>query len=72
VIDNVGADCLMYASDYPHGDMSWTRVPETQAMPNLTDAEKATLLGGAAARFYKLPLAKPAADGQPTGAGARV
>jgi uncharacterized protein len=71
VIDGLGAGALMYASDYPHGDMSWTRVPETRAMENLTGAEKDALLGGNAARFYKLPLTVPAASGQPAATGAR-
>ena len=37
----------------------------------LADAEKDALLGGNAARFYKLPLAVPSADGQPAATGVR-
>jgi predicted TIM-barrel fold metal-dependent hydrolase len=59
VIDTLGAECLMYASDYPHGDMSWTRVPETKALTTLSEAEKAALLGTNAARFYKLTNLAP-------------
>jgi hypothetical protein len=40
-------------------------------MENLTTAEKDALLGGNAARFYKLPLTVPAVGGQPTATGAR-
>jgi predicted TIM-barrel fold metal-dependent hydrolase len=54
-VDKLGAACLMYASDYPHGDMSWTKVPETRENPTLTDAEKDAILGGNAARFYQFP-----------------
>jgi uncharacterized protein len=57
IVDKLGAGCLMYASDYPHGDMSWTKVPETRENPTLTDAEKDAILGGNAARFYQFPVA---------------
>ncbi len=62
-MDRLGPECLLYSSDYPHGDMSWTRVPETRADVRLSDAEKAALLGGNAARFYKLPAAGGARGG---------
>lgn len=54
VIDQIGAGALMYASDYPHGDMDWERVPEVKKLEHLTPSEKAALLGDNARRFYKL------------------
>jgi uncharacterized protein len=57
IVDKLGAAGLMYASDYPHGDMSWSKVADTRAHPALTPTEVDALLGGNAARFYKLPVA---------------
>ena len=54
LIDKLGTKTLMYASDYPHGDMEWGRVQAVQANQNLTQEEKAALLGGNAMRFHKL------------------
>ena len=60
ILDRLGTASLMYASDYPHGDMSWSKVADTRAHPDLTPTEVDALLGGNAARFYKLPVAAPA------------
>jgi predicted TIM-barrel fold metal-dependent hydrolase len=54
-IDALGADRIMYASDYPHWDSDF---PETVAAirdrRELSDAEKAAVLGDTAASFYRL------------------
>jgi predicted TIM-barrel fold metal-dependent hydrolase len=51
----IGADAIMYASDYPHWDSDF---PETvapiRARTDLDDAAKVAILGGTAARFYRL------------------
>ncbi|MBI3077622.1 MAG: amidohydrolase, partial [Deltaproteobacteria bacterium] len=54
IIDQIGAQALMYASDYPHGDMDWERVHAVKALKGLAESEKAALLGDNARRFYKL------------------
>jgi predicted TIM-barrel fold metal-dependent hydrolase len=54
VIDQLGMNSLMYASDYPHGDMNWHRVQAIKASEGLTETEKAALLGGNARRVYKI------------------
>lgn len=54
LIDRLGVKTFMYASDYPHGDTEWERVPNTTALTTISDAEKGALLGENAARFYKI------------------
>ena len=56
IIDQVGAESLMYASDYPHSDMDWGRVDAIKSNDSITQEEKDALLGGNARRFYKLEL----------------
>lgn len=56
VIDALGADCLMFASDYPHWDSAW---PEsTRALRERADIDadaREAILSGNARRFYGLP-----------------
>ena len=53
--EELGAGCIMYASDYPHWDSDF---PDTVApirdRRDLSDEAKAEILGGTAARFYGL------------------
>ena len=54
VIDALGDECIMYASDYPHGDSKW---PETVSRIRKTVLSKQTqqrILGDNAARLYNL------------------
>lgn len=53
LIDRLGMKTFMYASDYPHSDTEWDRIPNTKALKALSDEEKSAMLGDNAARFYK-------------------
>ena len=55
VIDHVGADCFMWATDYPHPDHpgSWARSLEKLVEP-LGPETRAKVLGGNVARIYGL------------------
>lgn len=55
VVDILGADFIMYASDYPHWDAAWpdsTRPLRERA--DLSDIARAKIAGGNARRFYRL------------------
>ena len=54
-IDVVGADCFMWATDYPHPDhpSSWVRSLERFVLP-LSPETRAKVLGGNVSRIYKL------------------
>ena len=56
IIDQLGSNGFMYASDYPHSDMDWGRVQAIKGAEALTQAEKADLLGENARRFYNLAI----------------
>ena len=56
LIDQLGSKGFMYASDYPHSDMDWSRVQTIKRSAALTNAEKADLLGENARRFYNLQI----------------
>jgi predicted TIM-barrel fold metal-dependent hydrolase len=53
IVERIGADKLLYASDYPHWDTAW---PETVRMflgrDDLSDATKRQILGENPQRFY--------------------
>ena len=55
VVNEIGSETLMYASDYPHWDMSW---PESAsivwAREDLSPEAKKNILANNARRFYKL------------------
>ena len=56
VIGAAGDKCIMYASDYPHGDSKW---PETVSRIRATGFSTETqnrILGDNAARLYNLKL----------------
>jgi len=53
VVEAVGDQCIMYASDYPHGDSKW---PETvssfRSIPGLSHESQERILGTNAMRYY--------------------
>jgi len=55
VVDAIGSETLMYASDYPHWDMSW---PESAVLvwrrEDLSLEAKTNILEKNARRFYSL------------------
>ena len=54
-IEHVGADCFLWATDYPHPDHpgTWVRALERFVAP-LSPAARAKVLGGNVARLYGL------------------
>ncbi|MDA0797811.1 MAG: amidohydrolase family protein [Chloroflexi bacterium] len=53
VMDVIGADTVMYASDYPHWDCEYPEsLHKIQTREDLSDAQRRTLLHDTAARFY--------------------
>jgi uncharacterized protein len=54
-IEHVGADCFLWATDYPHPDhpSTWVRALERFVAP-LTPASRAKVLGENVARIYRL------------------
>jgi uncharacterized protein len=56
IIDHVGADCFLWASDYPHPDHPHTWVDDlTRYAQQLSDDTRAKVLGGNVRRIYRLP-----------------
>jgi predicted TIM-barrel fold metal-dependent hydrolase len=57
VIDHVGSDCFMWATDYPHPDHpgTWAHSLEKLVAP-LTDQTRAKILGENVARIYSLEI----------------
>jgi predicted TIM-barrel fold metal-dependent hydrolase len=55
VIDHVGADCFMWATDYPHPDHPGTWAPSLERMvAPLSEETRAKVLGGNVSRIYGL------------------
>jgi predicted TIM-barrel fold metal-dependent hydrolase len=55
IIDAVGADYFVWASDYPHIDANFGVVGEIRSrIASLSEADQAKVLGGNAVRFYDL------------------
>jgi len=55
VIDHVGADCFMWATDYPHPDHPHTWVDDlTRYASTLSGETRAKVLGGNVKRIYRL------------------
>jgi predicted TIM-barrel fold metal-dependent hydrolase len=56
IVNEIGSETLMYASDYPHWDMSW---PESASIvwgrEDLSPEAKKNILANNARRFYNLP-----------------
>jgi predicted TIM-barrel fold metal-dependent hydrolase len=64
VIERIGADKLLYASDYPHWDSEW---PHTTRIfldrDDVSDADKRLILGDNPQRFYRFSADVPAPAG---------
>lgn len=55
IIERIGADRLLWASDYPHWDTSWPHsVQHFLSRTDISDADKRTILGDSPARLYTL------------------
>ena len=54
--DVIGVDTLMWGSDYPHGDSTFPRSRQIlqHILADCTEEEKARIVGGNAARVYRL------------------
>ncbi|HEX3795381.1 MAG TPA: amidohydrolase family protein [Acidimicrobiales bacterium] len=59
VIEQLGDQCVMFASDYPHWDGTWPHASSTLLAQPLGDQSLGAVAGGNARRFYSL-------DGAPT------
>ncbi len=54
VVGALGDGCIMYASDYPHGDSKWPHtVDALRSIPGLSERAQERILGENAARFYQ-------------------
>jgi predicted TIM-barrel fold metal-dependent hydrolase len=56
VIDACGDQCVMYASDYPHGDSKWPETVSRIRSAGFSEITERRILGENAARLYKLDL----------------
>ena len=54
VINAVGDKCIMYASDYPHGDSKWPETVSRIRNAGLSQESQNRILGDNAARLYNL------------------
>ncbi|HYU20295.1 MAG TPA: amidohydrolase family protein [Chloroflexota bacterium] len=54
VLEMVGSKQFIYASDIPHGDRLFGSVAYLRDRSDVSDSDKELLLGGNAARYYKL------------------
>ncbi|HZR80879.1 MAG TPA: amidohydrolase family protein [Candidatus Binatia bacterium] len=54
----IGVECLMWASDYPHGDSTWPRSREVIArdLGDVPDDERRAIVCGNVARLYGISL----------------
>jgi predicted TIM-barrel fold metal-dependent hydrolase len=56
VINAVGDKCIMYASDYPHGDSKWPETVSRVRAAGVSDQTQNRILGENAARLYSLQV----------------
>ncbi len=54
VINTVGDNCIMYASDYPHGDSKWPETVSRIRSAGLSVKTQNRILGENAARLYNI------------------
>jgi predicted TIM-barrel fold metal-dependent hydrolase len=52
VIDNIGADRLVFSTDYPHGDSKYPQAVESFLQLKISDDEKRKILWDNCAEFY--------------------
>jgi predicted TIM-barrel fold metal-dependent hydrolase len=52
VIAAAGDQCIMYASDYPHGDSKWPNTVKQIRAAEIPKEAKEKILGANAARLY--------------------
>ena len=54
----IGVDCMMFGSDYPHVEGTWPRTFDWVAatLGGIPEAEQRKILGGNAARLYGFDL----------------
>jgi hypothetical protein len=55
VIEQLGPECVMFASDYPHWDGAWPHASSELLEQPLEEKALAAVAGGNARRFYSLP-----------------
>jgi predicted TIM-barrel fold metal-dependent hydrolase len=61
IIERIGADKLLYASDYPHWDSDWPNtVRHFLDRQDISDADKRTILGENPQRLYGFTAKVPA------------
>ncbi|HZT06156.1 MAG TPA: amidohydrolase family protein [Chloroflexota bacterium] len=54
VVARIGDGCILYASDYPHGDTKWPNtVSALRAIPGLEESAAERILGDNAGHFYR-------------------
>ena len=64
VIDRIGADKMLWASDYPHWDSEWPHSLRTfLSRDDVSEVDKRTILGENPRRFYALKDAVPVSAG---------
>jgi predicted TIM-barrel fold metal-dependent hydrolase len=57
VIAELGVDCLLYSSDYPHADSKWPHtVRMIRDVHGVSESAQRKMLGDNAARFYGLEV----------------
>ena len=56
VVNALGDKCLMYASDYPHGDSKWPETVSRIRKAEFSDETQNRILGENAARLYNLQV----------------
>jgi predicted TIM-barrel fold metal-dependent hydrolase len=72
VVDYVGEDVLLFATDWPHGDTAWpTAVQQVMEWPGLSDSARRKILGGNALRLCPR-IAQSLSSAQVSGAAART
>ncbi|HZN20075.1 MAG TPA: amidohydrolase family protein [Micromonosporaceae bacterium] len=55
VVEHLGADFIMFASDYPHWDSAWPNsTKQLRTRTDLSDLDREKILAGNARRFYRL------------------
>ena len=56
VINTIGDQCIMYASDYPHGDSKWPETVSRIRRAGFSNETQNRILGENAARLYNIQI----------------